>query len=102
MENRLGRSSLEKETEVSPTSQVEFKSAMSHEKNNPVHTHRSTAHNYVTHSSPLSWNTAPFWGISVEEAATWYKAQGRRPGQWCRAHQAGWREPFLFINNSDL
>lgn len=34
-------------------------------------------------SSPLSWNTPPFWGILVEEAATWYKL---------RAGQRAWSE----------
>lgn len=58
---------------MSPGSHIEFKSATSCEKDDH-HTRaykQSTARNYGTQSSPLSWNTAPFWGILAEEAATW-------------------------------
>lgn len=89
--NRLGRSSLEKEMEVPPGSQqCHIRKTII----TPDRTSRSTARNYVTQSSPLSWNTAPFWGISVEEAATWYKAQGRSKSLVRgadRAHKEGQR-----------
>lgn len=89
--NRLGRSSLEKEMEVpSGSQQCHIRKMII----TPDCTSRSTARDYITESSPLSWNTAPFWGISVEEAATWYKAQGRSKSlARCadRAHKAGQR-----------